>query len=162
MFERFHRVEGARARTHEGSGIGLALTHELVRLHGGDIAVSSRAGAGSTFTVRIPTGRAHLPADRVATAAGAGDDRARGGGVRGGGHRAGCADDAGIAATPAAAARSRADRAPAQRILVADDNADMRDYLRQLLRGWDVETAANGAAALERCAASPPDLVSPT
>src|SRR6185369_8589335 len=65
VFERFHRVEGARSRTHEGSGIGLALTHELVHLHGGDITVSSRLGTGSVFTVRIPTGAAHLPHERL-------------------------------------------------------------------------------------------------
>ena len=54
VFERFHRVRGARARTHEGTGIGLALVRELVRAHGGTIEVESRPGAGSTFTVAIP------------------------------------------------------------------------------------------------------------
>ncbi|HET8644774.1 MAG TPA: ATP-binding protein, partial [Vicinamibacteria bacterium] len=69
VFKRFHRVENARARSHEGSGIGLALTQELVRLHGGDIAVASTPGRGTTFTVSIPRGSAHLPAERVAPAA---------------------------------------------------------------------------------------------
>jgi signal transduction histidine kinase len=68
VFERFHRVEGIRSRTHEGSGIGLALTYELVRLHGGTISVASRVDAGSVFTVEIPLGRAHLPADRIGSA----------------------------------------------------------------------------------------------
>jgi signal transduction histidine kinase len=65
MFERFHRVQGARGRTYEGTGIGLALVKELVRLHGGGISVSSVEGQGSIFTVTIPTGTAHLPADRI-------------------------------------------------------------------------------------------------
>src|SRR5207237_605590 len=65
VFDRFHRVEGARGRTHEGTGIGLALVQELVRLHNGQIGVESSAGVGSTFTVRVPTGVNHLPADRV-------------------------------------------------------------------------------------------------
>jgi signal transduction histidine kinase len=65
VFERFHRVAGARSRTHEGSGIGLALTSELVRLHGGTITVSSRLGEGSTFVVQVPTGSAHLPQNRL-------------------------------------------------------------------------------------------------
>src|SRR5690606_16656632 len=56
LFERFHRVEGTRARTHEGSGIGLALVHELVRLHGGTISVDSSYGAGTRFRVDLPAG----------------------------------------------------------------------------------------------------------
>ncbi|MCI0355087.1 MAG: ATP-binding protein, partial [Acidobacteria bacterium] len=65
IFERFHRIHNARARTHEGTGIGLALVQELVRLHGGQITVVSTIEAGTTFTVTIPTGTAHLPADRL-------------------------------------------------------------------------------------------------
>ena len=65
LFERFHRVEGARGRSIEGSGIGLALVQELVKLHGGTISVASEVGVGSTFTIRLPFGMAHLPAGRV-------------------------------------------------------------------------------------------------
>ncbi len=54
LFERFHRVPNARSRTHEGTGIGLALVQELVKLHGGAIHVASEEGAGTTFTVRVP------------------------------------------------------------------------------------------------------------
>ena len=46
LFERFHRVEGAQGRTHEGSGIGLALVQELVKLHGGTIDATSELRAG--------------------------------------------------------------------------------------------------------------------
>src|SRR5580765_7970226 len=65
MFERFHRVEGMRGRSHEGSGIGLALVHELVKLHAGTIGVASVEGQGPTFTISLPKGSAHLPADHV-------------------------------------------------------------------------------------------------
>ena len=65
IFERFHRVKGARARTHEGTGIGLALVQELVKLHGGAVRVESIPGAGSTFVVSIPKGQAHLPTERI-------------------------------------------------------------------------------------------------
>ena len=51
LFKRFHRVRGTRARTLEGSGIGLALVHELVRRHHGRVRVRSQEGEGSTFTV---------------------------------------------------------------------------------------------------------------
>src|SRR6185312_3158392 len=57
LFERFHRVVGARSRSHEGSGIGLALVAELTGLHGGDVGVDSEPGRGSAFTVSVPLGR---------------------------------------------------------------------------------------------------------
>src|SRR5204862_3600368 len=65
IFERFHRVHGGRARTLEGSGIGLALVEESTRLHGGTVGVQSEVGNGTTFTVSVPFGRAHLPADKI-------------------------------------------------------------------------------------------------
>jgi signal transduction histidine kinase len=65
LFERFQRVENARGRTHEGSGIGLALVKELVRLHGGSISADSELGRGTTFTISIPLGSQHLPQAQV-------------------------------------------------------------------------------------------------
>jgi signal transduction histidine kinase len=65
LFERFHRVEGARGRTYEGSGIGLALVQELARLHGGSVAVESEYGRGSTFRVSVPEGATHLPQQQI-------------------------------------------------------------------------------------------------
>ena len=61
VFKRFHRIENTLSRTHEGTGIGLALVHELARLQGGAVTVQSRLGEGTTFTVTVPTGRSHLP-----------------------------------------------------------------------------------------------------
>src|SRR5688572_19700590 len=60
MFDRFHRIHNAAARTHEGTGIGLALVNELAKLHGGTIAVESALNEGSTFTVTLPLGDEHL------------------------------------------------------------------------------------------------------
>ncbi len=65
LFDRFHRIENTRSRTHEGSGIGLALVQELVKLHGGTVRVQSSPGRGSTFIVNLPLGSAHLPAERI-------------------------------------------------------------------------------------------------
>ncbi|HTB63832.1 MAG TPA: ATP-binding protein, partial [Opitutales bacterium] len=61
LFQKFHRVRDARARSTEGLGLGLALVHELVKLHGGTITCESTLGAGSTFTVVLPAGSRHLP-----------------------------------------------------------------------------------------------------
>ena len=66
LFERFHRVPGARSRTHEGTGIGLSLAHGLVKLHGGVLGVESEVGVGTSFTVSLPFGSAHLPKESLA------------------------------------------------------------------------------------------------
>jgi signal transduction histidine kinase len=65
LFERFYRVQGARGRTWEGSGIGLALVQELANLHGGNVQVESELNRGTTFTVSIPLGKSHLPTERI-------------------------------------------------------------------------------------------------
>ncbi len=166
LFQRFHRVENIRSRTHEGSGIGLALVHELVKLHGGAIAVASRLGEGTIFTVTFPVGRAHLPADRVAPA----EIPVRGRGVAELTRvdRESYVDEAlrWLPALPASTApamtngaRSVAD--PARpRILLADDNADMRDYVSRLLGAhYIVEAVGDGDAALAAVQRRRPDLV---
>ena len=66
LFDRFHRIENTRSRTHEGSGIGLALVQELVKLHGGTVRVQSSPGKGSTFIVNSDSCRAeYLPPERI-------------------------------------------------------------------------------------------------
>ena len=178
IFERFHRVEGARGRTHEGTGIGLALVQELVKLHGGSVRVESTVGGGSIFSVTIPLGAAHLPADRVgtprtlsSTAVGAGafveealrwlpdeeTSRAFPGTV--GNAREAFPPGASASRPPGAQAPDEV-VAKRPRILWADDNADMRQYVRRLLgERYDVEAVPDGEAALEAARARPPDLV---
>ena len=65
IFERFYRQENVNARTYEGSGIGLALVRELVELHGGTIKVKSEERKGTTFTVTLRKGKAHLPSRQI-------------------------------------------------------------------------------------------------
>ncbi len=165
VFDRFHRVRGARSRTQEGTGIGLALVQELVALHGGAIAVHSAEGEGTVFTVRLPTGSRHLPGERIARAqpleAGTrsasafveealrwipGEDAPPSSAVP---------DGIAPGAAPAAAApRERAT------VLLADDNADMRGYLKRLLgQRWNVVAVPDGTAALATALERRPDLV---
>ena len=68
VFDRFHRPTRRHGRSGDGSGLGLPLIRQLVRLHGGTIGVTSEPGAGSTFTVRLPLGFAHLPPERLVRA----------------------------------------------------------------------------------------------
>ncbi|MDP1561243.1 MAG: ATP-binding protein [Pirellulaceae bacterium] len=54
VFERFYRCNDDRVREITGSGLGLALTQEVARLHGGEVAVQSKINEGSTFSITIP------------------------------------------------------------------------------------------------------------
>jgi signal transduction histidine kinase len=163
IFERFHRVRTARGRSYEGSGIGLALVQELVRLHGGEVWVESTVGQGSVFTISLPFGNAHLPQEHLeaasplastATGTAAYVQEARGWL----GH---FTEPAAVpAAPPSGRARPRGGPFPQDYILLVDDNADMREYVRRLLESlYTVEAVENGIRALELARARPPDLV---
>ncbi|HEX7023134.1 MAG TPA: ATP-binding protein [Trueperaceae bacterium] len=152
IFERFRRVEGARRRTHEGSGIGLALVRDLSEMHGGATRVTSTPGMGSTFTVSIPMGTAHLPNEKIGRGRQLPSTRL---GARPYTEEArGWAPDAleSVSAKPSVVAGSY--------ILLADDNADMRDYVRRLLsEHHEVIAVADGRAALAAAEERRPDLV---
>jgi PAS domain S-box-containing protein len=164
LFERFHRVEGQKSRTHEGSGIGLALVQELVKLHGGQILVESEPGRGTVFTVTLPFGSAHLPSDRLSA------------------ERSLARTSVGAEAYVEEALRwlpgpqegvSEIEREllpersnvmlpsdGGEAVLVVDDNADMREYLKRLIAPhYEVRTAADGAAALSEMRRRRPDLL---
>ena len=158
LFERFHRIENARSRSNEGSGIGLALVKELVELHGGTITAGSAVGRGTTFTILIPYGTKHLPADSVTTGAGPAGVSPTADPYVQEALRWLPADSDALLPEPAVAGHAGQTRAT---VLVADDNADMRDYLTRLLRsgGHHVRTVADGRAALESARAQPPDVI---
>ncbi len=147
LFERFHRVPGATARTREGTGIGLALVQELAALHGGTVTVASAPGQGSSFTVMLPYG-APDPGGTEGPAPARPSDAARG-------EAASWVEDTSRPGRPAAASPAGAE------ILVVDDNADMRGYLVRLLGGasWAVRSTANGEEALRAVAERRPDVV---
>jgi signal transduction histidine kinase len=195
LFERFHRVQGARGRTFEGSGIGLSLVRELVHLHGGAIAVRSVVNQGTSFTVSLPTGCAHLPSAALQT----GTDSRRTDGSPLSTRALPYLEEA-FPSTRAlpyleealrwlprnpventnenpientklaprtheqATSLDRTDNGTERsqsRILVVDDNADMRDYLKRLLQPhYDVEIAADGEAAIALIAESNSDPTS--
>ena len=167
IFERFHRVEGARARTVEGTGIGLALVQELVKLHGGKVSVESDYGQGTTFTVTLPLGRAHLPPEHISETS----------------MRSAAAARAETFVEEALRWLPDESQAPSQefslrptgvilreegqteekgkaRILLADDNADMRDYVHRLLQPhYNVTAVSDGTEALQSAREMRPDLI---
>jgi signal transduction histidine kinase len=166
LFQRFRRIEGAPRRSHEGSGIGLALVQELVEMHGGSIRAESVLGEGSTFSVTLPFGHAHLSRGQVVTDRGnsfalqgsalayvqeamgwlPGRDRLKGEVTPAGEGPQGTSEP------------ETAEEKPV--ILVVDDNADMREYLISLL-GWrfKIVSAANGRRAMEQVERERPDLI---
>jgi PAS domain S-box-containing protein len=164
LFERFHRIENVRARSNEGSGIGLALVKELIDLHGGGITADSAEGAGTTFTIRLPLGAAHLPSDSITSAP---DTKLAARGAEAFLQEAlrwlpadGIPteiDDL----TPGAAPPSLSGAGVSARVLIADDNADMRDYVARLLRGDGhlVEAVTDGLEALDAVRVDVPDMV---
>jgi len=151
IFERFHRVDRAKGRSYEGTGIGLALVHELVKMHGGKITVRSEEGIGTTFSVEIPRGRKHLPPDRVRSVEGETPKSARAEAYveealrwLPGNHRP----------------PDRAAAKDAPRVLLADDNTDMREYVSRLLgEHMQVTAVTNGKEALACALTEPPDLI---
>ncbi|MDR0786744.1 MAG: response regulator [Gemmatimonadota bacterium] len=159
IFERFYRGANKGARAEEGTGIGLALTRDLVKLQGGSIEVHSTMGRGTTFRVHLPRFRPELPETSGADPVPETDiyvsayltealrwpsvpDRQ-------------VEEGSGPPGSPLW--NTEPERA---RILVADDNADMRDYLARLLqRQWEVETVPDGVCGLEAVLRRPPDLI---
>jgi two-component system sensor histidine kinase/response regulator len=132
LFQPFAQTRtGARARG--GTGLGLALSRELVRLMGGDITVSSRVGAGSVFRFSLPLA-VHAP-------------------TPGGGAEVDIAPSSTRVAHLAGSVRPR--------VLVVDDSEEGRNWVSVLLRqvGFDVIEAGDGRAALEAHGAWTPHLV---
>jgi signal transduction histidine kinase len=165
IFDRFHRVDSVQGRSQEGTGIGLAMVKELVKLHQGTITVSSTLGVGSVFTIAVPTGKDHLPADKVFVSSeglaplkhaesfvaeamkwlpeASEDATALNGGDRGEG---GLPENFGARAGGT--------------VLLADDNADMREYVQRLLSAqFTVITAINGEEAFSKVLEFRPDLL---
>jgi signal transduction histidine kinase/CheY-like chemotaxis protein len=168
LFQRFVRIEGARRRSHEGSGIGLALVQELVEMHGGTIGVESQLGKGTTFTVTLPFGRGHLSHGQIAArsvnpVALQGSALAFVREAHGWLHDRDPLKGEVTSGAQGDQAQSPGAKGVAERravILVVDDNADMREYVLRLLGGrFRVLLAGNGADALKMAKRFMPDLI---
>ncbi|AYV48539.1 hypothetical protein CFHF_20070 [Caulobacter flavus] len=156
LFDRFHQVDGSQGRSFEGTGIGLALVKELVTQHGGWIAVDSREGEGTTFTVTVPFGPGQLPAEQVQASPVQKNPSGR----------ARAFVEEALRWLPDAASNEGRDGATAAKsvtakVLLADDNADLRAYIGRILaeQGYAVSTAADGEEALAALADERPNLV---
>jgi len=180
IFEKFHRVHDQKGRSYEGTGIGLALTQELVRLHGGKLEVESTFGVGTTFVVLLRLGYSHLPEDQIVRGSDifetATIERDYGASVVEEASRwsiTTTGDDHALSARALSTASSDTNSTTALRthqwlpissrgcrILVADDNEDMRRYVKGVLaQFYEVIEAANGQDALSIAVQDTPDLI---
>ncbi|KZV99317.1 hypothetical protein EXIGLDRAFT_746258, partial [Exidia glandulosa HHB12029] len=176
IFTRFHRV-ACTARSHEGTGIGLALAQETVIALGGRIKVASVDGQGSTFTVTLPLGTAHIPPELLDTTAEPIRGVARGLQRYGARMVQEAAEwtvnerplltssarsfdglSAGTSETAFEVGYTPDKREPV--VVVADDNADLRLYCTMLLSSkYNVHTFADGQAALDYVQKHDVDLI---
>ena len=163
IFDRFHQVEGSARRRNEGAGIGLALARELAEMHGGSLTVESELGRGSTFSLRLPLGRDHFRPEVIERRKVAMEVRV---GRRASDHAALARDpDPGVEpALPPPPPLQEDDvlleNGRRARILVAEDNADLREFLRSMLTpAYDVVLAIDGQDGLAKAKAERPDLV---
>ncbi|MEL6936813.1 MAG: ATP-binding protein, partial [Cyanobacteria bacterium J06607_17] len=168
IFERFQQADGSASRTHEGTGLGLALVKELVALHGGDVRVSSAYGAGTLFTVELPLGADHLPADRVNTTSRTLEQQRAAVELADLQHYEVTSDEPTVAppmATVGLPSTCPLPNAPltqqSAKILVVDDHPDLRRYVANILQrqGHHISTAHNGATGLAVARQVQPQLI---
>lgn len=157
IFERFHRVDSTEGRSQEGTGIGLALVKELVKIHQGSITVESEPGVGSTFRVTIPKGKSHLPPEKIVDSDVTDITR---GGTSAYVQEASRWVHEGENGEQQSVGGRQYLSAKQSKVLIADDNADMRDYVQRLLAGhFTVMTAVDGQDAYDKISSFSPDLV---
>lgn len=165
IFDRFHRIESMEGRSLEGTGIGLSMVKELVKLHQGNINVSSKIGKGSLFTVMLPVSNEHLPQNRINNST-ANPDISM--------HAEAFVREV-LSWSPEVESNSsnpvsdiisdslfhtRDEKNKQYKIIIADDNSDMRAYMQRLLSDqYTIITAIDGKDAFEKVLKHNPDLL---
>lgn len=150
MFQRFHRVQNDTGRTFEGTGIGLSLVKELVQLHGGGVSVESQEGTGSEFTVTLPVGKDHLPANQIVATITTSNEALADAFL----------EEVSALITTSVPKNTEEAKTGAATVLVVDDNPDMRQYIENLLQSnFNIITAVDGKDALQKLEHHPVDLV---
>jgi signal transduction histidine kinase/ligand-binding sensor domain-containing protein/CheY-like chemotaxis protein len=145
IFDRFYQVDSSQTRGYEGSGLGMALSKELVELHHGTITVESSEGKGTIFTVALPLGKDHLEAHEIIE----GEDRTE--------------SELSIVETfmsPKLTDAKTADSTEQPILLIVEDNADMRQYIRKIFSDqYQILEAENGKEGLDKSKETIPDLI---
>jgi signal transduction histidine kinase/ligand-binding sensor domain-containing protein/DNA-binding response OmpR family regulator len=153
VFDRFYQVDETQMKTNLGTGIGLALTKELIELHYGTIEVESVPGMGTTFTVFLLTGKDHLSDDEIVKQSKTGLDE----------EDELLNDDYLFVQDVDTKTESRAevpDRRNLPLVLIVEDNEDMRTYIKSYLVDlYQIIEATNGKEGAEKAIEQVPDLI---
>lgn len=157
VFDRFHQVEGTSEIEQIGTGIGLALTKELLNLMHGEVIVESKSGLGSVFTITLPLGKNHLKEKEFTLL-----------------ETTGKITPGKIKVQEELLTSQRADTplTPQQEvdlytegkedlplILIVDDHPDIRTHIRQKLKNFRVMEASDGVGGLDISIEYLPDLI---
>lgn len=152
IFDRFQQINGTAGGERQGTGIGLNLAKELVKMHRGTIRVKSEEGLGTEFVVTIPqttTGEALPAAKRMVGGRAAGIQAAHGDGA-----------EAPATQGPASEGAGQPPDREAATVLLVEDNRDMRAYVREALEAsYRVLEAADGEEGFARAKEIIPDLI---
>jgi signal transduction histidine kinase/DNA-binding response OmpR family regulator/sugar lactone lactonase YvrE len=160
VFDRFYQVDEQQLKTHLGTGIGLALTKELVELHRGTISVDSELGMGTSFTISLLSGKEHLKEEEIA-------DRKDSFGVA---EATILQTDDDLLADDYLFVEDVATRQELQTfttinnnlpiLLIVEDNEDMRSYIKSYLADvYQVLEATNGNEGAEIAIEQLPDII---
>lgn len=145
IFDRFYQVDGSSTRKHEGTGIGLALTKELIELHKGNISVNSKEGEGSEFIIRLPLGNFTIEKDEFIKT-NSGKSLLNGFDI--------------IEAEEKNSEFNSSGSYNDELVLIVEDNFDLRNYIRELLEtDYKVIEASNGEKGISKAKDEIPDLI---
>ncbi len=149
VFDRFYQVDASQTREHEGSGIGLALTKELVELHHGTIDVQSEVGKGTTFTVTLPLGSEHFTSEELVAEPEVAERRDN--------------SEQEHLVFSSSESHEAPDDVPEKKrpsVLIVEDSADVRAYMRyDLCMEYTVLEASEGVDGLRKAQEAIPDLI---
>lgn len=149
IFDRFYQVDSSQTREHEGSGLGMALAKELVTLHHGKISVESIEGKGTIFTVLLPLGKAHPEQESIVDLPD-GKERAL----------AESLSDNNMVSLSEKSEETAFTANHGPTLLIVEDNADMRDYIRRTLSSnYQITEAQNGKEGFKIAGDIIPDLI---
>jgi signal transduction histidine kinase/ligand-binding sensor domain-containing protein/DNA-binding NarL/FixJ family response regulator len=159
IFDRFYQVDGTHTRDHEGTGIGLSLTKELVELHKGKIEVESEEGKGSTFRVFFPLGKSHLKKEEICE-----DVKCKMKDKDEDKDRDKDEDELSILlknrVQKADFAFEHFEVETLPSLLIVEDNPDVRKYVRMILEDYyAISEAVDGEDGLQKSLNSMPDLI---